>query len=162
MATRNSSFVQAIRDEGIHENQAHHRQETFLNVNAQYVHFLRHVPSLLDLSKFDVSDDEWQKGVENTIDQIKKRSLPMTDVSCFLYLYDRITGKKGDIRMRHVFIDEIQDYTAYQLAYLKTEFPRARFTMLGDLNQAIFTKTATACCLSFRRCLTRTGPTWFS
>ncbi len=42
--------------------------------------------------------------------------------------------------MRHVFIDEIQDYTAYQLAYLKTELPRARFTMLGDLNQAIFTK----------------------
>lgn len=115
-------------------------RKRFLNVNAQYVHFLRHVPSLLDLSKFDVSDDEWQKGVENTIDQIKKRSLPMTDVSCFLYLYDRITGKKGDIRMRYVFIDEIQDYTAYQLAYLKTEFPRAHFTMLGDLNQAIFTK----------------------
>lgn len=42
--------------------------------------------------------------------------------------------------MRYVFIDEIQDYTPYQLAYLKDSFPRAKFTLLGDLNQAIFTK----------------------
>ncbi len=42
--------------------------------------------------------------------------------------------------MRYVFIDEIQDYTPFQLAYLKFSFPRAKFTLLGDLNQAIFTK----------------------
>jgi DNA helicase-2/ATP-dependent DNA helicase PcrA len=42
--------------------------------------------------------------------------------------------------MRFVFIDEIQDYTPYQLAYLRYRFGKARFTMLGDLNQAIFTK----------------------
>ncbi len=42
--------------------------------------------------------------------------------------------------MRQVFIDEIQDYSAYQLALLKEEFPRAKFTMLGDLNQSIFTQ----------------------
>lgn len=115
-------------------------KKRFLNINAQYVHFLRHVPALLDLTKAGVTEEEWQDSVDRTVEQIRNRSLPMTDVSCFLYLYDRITGKKGDIAMRHVFIDEIQDYTAYQLAYLKTEFPRARFTMLGDLNQAIFTK----------------------
>jgi DNA helicase-2/ATP-dependent DNA helicase PcrA len=40
--------------------------------------------------------------------------------------------------MRFVFVDEIQDYTPYQLAYLKTSFPKAKFTLLGDLNQAIF------------------------
>lgn len=52
----------------------------------------------------------------------------------------KVTGKKGERDIKHVFIDEIQDYTAFQLAYLKTQFPRAKFTMLGDLNQAIFTK----------------------
>lgn len=40
--------------------------------------------------------------------------------------------------MRFVFVDEIQDYTPYQLAYLRTTFPKAKFTLLGDLNQAIF------------------------
>ena len=51
-----------------------------------------------------------------------------------------ITGRRTDFEMRYAFIDEIQDYTPFQLAYLKYNFPRAKFTMLGDLNQAIFTK----------------------
>lgn len=42
--------------------------------------------------------------------------------------------------MRYVFVQQIQDYTHYQLAYLKASFPRALFTLLGDLLQAIFTK----------------------
>jgi len=55
-------------------------------------------------------------------------------------LYDMVTGKHGELDMKFVFIDEIQDYTPFQLAYLKDKFPRARYTMLGDLNQSIFTK----------------------
>ena len=112
----------------------------FLNINAQYVHFLRSVPELLDLSEFDLTKEEWEQGIDQTIKLLKERRLSLTDVTPYLYLYDRITGKKGDREIKQVFIDEIQDYTAYQLAYLKTEFPRAKFTMLGDLNQAIFTK----------------------
>ena len=50
-----------------------------------------------------------------------------------------ITGKRGQRDIRYVFVDEVQDYDAYQLAYLKYRFPRAKFTLLGDLNQAIFT-----------------------
>jgi len=50
--------------------------------------------------------------------------------------------------MRYAFIDEIQDYTPFQLAYLKYNFPRAKFTMLGDLNQAIFTKDESKTLLS--------------
>ena len=46
----------------------------------------------------------------------------------------------------------IQDYTAFQLAYLKVEFPRAKFTMLGDLNlwQILdrFLDFISFCCLS--------------
>ena len=40
--------------------------------------------------------------------------------------------------IKFVFIDEIQDYSAQQIRYLKSLFPNSRFTMLGDLNQAIF------------------------
>ncbi len=50
-----------------------------------------------------------------------------------------MTGKRGDKDIRYLFIDEVQDYSAFQLAFLKFSFPRARFTLLGDLNQAIFT-----------------------
>ncbi len=50
-----------------------------------------------------------------------------------------MTGKRGDKDIRYLFIDEVQDYSAFQLAFLKFSFPRAKFTLLGDLNQAIFT-----------------------
>lgn len=112
----------------------------FLNINSQYVQFLRAVPELISLEDFDLTKDEWQQGIDQTIQMLRERRLSITDVTAYLYLYDRITGKKGERDIKHVFIDEIQDYTAYQLAYLKAEFPRAKFTMLGDLNQAIFTK----------------------
>ncbi len=112
----------------------------FLNINAQYVHFLRSVPEMLELSEFKLTKTAWEAGIEKTISMLKQRRLSLTDVTPYLYLYDRITGKKGERDIKHVFIDEIQDYTAFQLAYLKVEFPRAKFTMLGDLNQAIFTK----------------------
>lgn len=116
------------------------RRGWFFNLNSQFVHFMRHLPSLISLDKYGLTDDEWQASVDQSIDNIKHGRLAMGDVTPYLYLYDRITGKRGNTDMRYVFIDEIQDYTACQLAYLKTKFPRAKFTLLGDLNQAIFTR----------------------
>lgn len=112
----------------------------FLSINKQFVHFMRNIPELVDLAKFDLTLEQWNDDVDMTISRLKNHKLTIADVTIYLYLYDLITGKRGEVDIKHVFIDEIQDYTAYQLAYLKFGFPRAKFTMLGDLNQAIFTK----------------------
>ena len=112
----------------------------FININRQYYDFLKAVPQLMKLDKYQITADEWQTHTEKVKQELIKRQLSMTNTTAYLYLYDLITGKRGNNDIKHVFIDEIQDYTAYQLAYLKTDFPRAHFTMLGDLNQAIFTK----------------------
>lgn len=102
--------------------------------------FLRAVPKMMDLGKWDIDEAEWMKHVEEVKENFKSHNIAMNDVSAYLYLYDLITGRRTDFEMRYAFIDEIQDYTPFQLAYLKYNFPRAKFTMLGDLNQAIFTK----------------------
>lgn len=112
----------------------------FININGQYVHFLRHLPDLLDVTAYGLSADSWQETVDQTVASMKAGKISLTDVTAYLYLFDHIIGKRGDLDMRQVFIDEIQDYSAYQLALLKEDFPRARFTMLGDLNQSIFTQ----------------------
>ena len=122
---------------GVHKRILHNH---FLNMRAQYLSFLRAVPKMVDLSKWDIDEDEWMKHVEDVKDNFKKHDIAMSDVSAYLYLYDLVTGRRTDFEMRYTFIDEIQDYTPFQLAYLKYNFPRAKFTMLGDLNQAIFTK----------------------
>ncbi|CAH0418913.1 RNA polymerase recycling motor HelD [Periweissella ghanensis] len=112
----------------------------FINVNAQFAAFLRSVPKMTDLSKWDISATDWEASVERTVTEFKTKQMTLADVSTYLYLYDLITGKHGERDIRFVFIDEIQDYSAFQLAFLKFSFPKAKFTMLGDLNQAIFTK----------------------
>ena len=122
---------------GVHKRILHNH---FFNMRAQYLSFLRAVPKMVDLSKWDIDEDEWMKHVEEVKANFKSHDIAMSDVSAYLYLYDLVTGRRTDYEMRYAFIDEIQDYTPFQLAYLKYNFPRAKFTMLGDLNQAIFTK----------------------
>lgn len=116
------------------------RHNNFINMPAQYLSFLRAIPKLTDLHKWHITEEEWVQHVAKVKDNFKDHNLKMNDASAYLYLYDLITGRRTDYEMRYAFIDEIQDYTPFQLAYLKYNFPRAKFTMLGDLNQAIFTK----------------------
>lgn len=123
-------------------------QNRFLNIRAQYLRFLHAVPKLIDLSKWDIREEEWDAHIENVKERFKAGRIKMADISPYLYLYDLVTGRRTDYEMRYAFIDEIQDYTPFQLAYLKYNFPRAKFTMLGDLNQAIFTKDESKTLLS--------------
>lgn len=64
--------------------------------------------------------------------------LSYEDVTPYLYIKDQIEGRKANPVIRYLFIDEAQDYSPFQLAFLKELFPHARMTLLGDLNQAIY------------------------
>ena len=112
----------------------------FLSINNQYVHMLRQMPERLDLAHYQLTLADWQASVDATVAALRDHQMQLLDTTPYLYLYDKMAGKAGERDMRYVFLDEIQDYNAFQLAFLKATFPRARFTMLGDLNQAIFTK----------------------
>ena len=112
----------------------------FININKQFVHFLQAVPTMVDLTKYEITNEDWINGIQETVAEMKNSHLLLADMTPFIYLFDLIKGSHGERDIRFVFIDEIQDYTPFQLAFLKYSFPKARFTMLGDLNQAIFTK----------------------
>lgn len=112
----------------------------FLNVAANYLNFLKAVPQITDLSKWDITEEQWKNYVDNFVKSFTNKQISMNNLSPYLYLYDLVTGRHGELEMKFVFMDEIQDYTPFQLAYMKFKFPRARYTMLGDLNQSIFTK----------------------
>lgn len=112
----------------------------FFNISGNYLNFLNAVPKITNLSKYDISESEWQQYVERFTNSLRNKEMSMANITPYLYLYDLILGKHGELDVKFVFIDEIQDYSAFQLAYLKFNFPRARYTMLGDLNQSIFTK----------------------
>lgn len=84
---------------------------------------------------------QWLAIAEQTLQRLQNKEMPYEDATPYLDLKGQIVGQPINGDIRHLFIDEGQDYSPYQFAYLKKIFPRARMTVLGDVNQAIFTHT---------------------
>ena len=62
-------------------------------------------------------------------------SLRAEDIGAVLYLSVRLDSLHRDVRVRHIILDEVQDYTPIQLAYLAQAYPQSRLTLVGDINQ---------------------------
>lgn len=80
----------------------------------------------------------WEAISAFTLDKLRQMELAYEDATPMLYLKELILGFRSNTSIRHVFIDEAQDYSPFQLFFLKRLFPRAKMTALGDLNQAIY------------------------
>ena len=60
------------------------------------------------------------------------------DATPFLLLKELIQGFQTNSSIKHIVVDEAQDYSPFQFEFLRRLFPAARMTVLGDFNQAIF------------------------
>ncbi|WGV61272.1 RNA polymerase recycling motor HelD [Brevibacillus brevis] len=85
--------------------------------------------------------DKWPTVCEQTAERLEQQYLACEDIPPYLYLQERLEGKQTNNLVRHVFLDEAQDYSAFQFALIKSLFPRAKMTVLGDWNQAIYAHT---------------------
>lgn len=81
---------------------------------------------------------EWTfEQVEQFAQGHQKEQWALEDLAALYYLHAKIKGI-GDLwKMRVVFIDEVQDYSLFQLAALKAGLETDMFTMVGDLAQGI-------------------------
>jgi DNA helicase-2/ATP-dependent DNA helicase PcrA len=68
----------------------------------------------------------WQRG-----------QISFEDVAPLLYLMLRLGKIRPVSQMRHVLVDEAQDYTTVQFRLLSLLYPGARFTILGDPGQLL-------------------------
>ncbi|WP_027086940.1 RNA polymerase recycling motor HelD [Cohnella panacarvi] len=82
----------------------------------------------------------WPEICEQTTEKLSRRELFYEDATPFLYLQELVEGVRMSTEVRHVFVDEGQDYSMFQYEFLRRLFPRARMTILGDFGQAIFTQ----------------------
>lgn len=80
---------------------------------------------------------QWEGICAATLERLDRSELSYEDATPFLYLKERIEGFCTNTSVQHVFIDEAQDYSPLQFAFLKRLFPYSKMTVLGDLNQAI-------------------------
>ncbi|KAF1678389.1 RNA polymerase recycling motor HelD [Bacillus sp. SKDU12] len=75
---------------------------------------------------------------ELTRSAFAENQLLYEDAAPFLYMQDLIEGRKKNTKIKHLFIDEAQDYSPFQMAYMRSIFPAASMTVLGDVNQSIY------------------------
>ncbi len=80
----------------------------------------------------------WEDICRLTVKMLDEGKLYYEDATPFLFLVELIQGFQTNLSMKHVIIDEAQDYSPFQFEFLKRLFPSAKMTVLGDFNQAIF------------------------
>ncbi|NPC94154.1 AAA family ATPase [Bacillus sp. WMMC1349] len=89
----------------------------------------------------DLNRDDWNQICSYTNQTFCFTRLPYEDAMPFLYLKNQLKDGKKNTMIRHLFIDEAQDYSPFQFAFLKSLFPSSKMTILGDVNQAILAHT---------------------
>ncbi|AKG34564.1 RNA polymerase recycling motor HelD [Paenibacillus durus] len=82
--------------------------------------------------------DTWNTVSRQTMNTLADGNLSYEDATPFLYLKELTQGFHTNTFIRYVFVDEVQDYSPFQLEFMRRMFPRAKMTVLGDLNQAIY------------------------
>jgi DNA helicase II / ATP-dependent DNA helicase PcrA len=82
--------------------------------------------------------DDWAQICSQTIEQLENYKITYEDATPYVYLQDLLKGRKSTTGIRHIFIDEAQDYSPFQFALIERLFPFSKMTLLGDFNQAIF------------------------
>lgn len=82
--------------------------------------------------------EEWPAICQSTSQLLEEDRLYYEDATPFLLLNELIKGFQANRTIKHIVVDEAQDYSPFQFEFLRRLFPSAKMTVLGDFNQAIF------------------------
>jgi DNA helicase-2/ATP-dependent DNA helicase PcrA len=75
-------------------------------------------------------------------ESLSRKRIDHEDATPLMYLSEALEGfRRVEGSIQHVFVDEAQDYSPFQAAFLRRRYPRARMTVLGDFNQAIYVQS---------------------
>lgn len=74
---------------------------------------------------------------EMTLSNIENKFISYEDIYSILYMMVKLEGSKDLSYIKHVVIDESQDYTIFQYEIFKSLFRNSNMTILGDFNQSI-------------------------
>lgn len=89
------------------------------------------------LFRKDEAKEKIEEIWEYTKENLESDLLYYDDAIAAAYLYLKLYGINKYRNIRHVVIDEAQDYYPLQYELFRLLFPHAKFTVLGDMNQTI-------------------------
>lgn len=74
---------------------------------------------------------------ELTLNYLNNNEVKFEDITPIIYIRSSLEGFRSYGNMKHVLIDEAQDYSPLFYKIIKRSFPNASLTIMGDLNQRI-------------------------
>lgn len=74
---------------------------------------------------------------QNTLLNLKKNEIAFEDLAPLMYIQIKVFGIKEKCKIKHVVIDEAQDYGEFQFDVLKTILNSNSMTILGDIAQGV-------------------------
>lgn len=113
---------------------------TFIRYQHQYIHFLKAVPKLLSLEEFSINEDLWTEHIQQVVTSMAHKELALEDMDAFYSLFQLMHGPISSTKFKYICLDEVQDFSPFQLQMLKDFYPTAHFVLSGDLNQNILMK----------------------
>ncbi|CDF57542.1 RNA polymerase recycling motor HelD [Thermobrachium celere] len=84
-----------------------------------------------------ISNDAYEYLISTYIENKKSDLFEYEDLAPLLYIKYKTLGLSEKIKVKHIVIDEAQDFSVLQLHVLKNIIKDSSFTILGDLNQGI-------------------------
>lgn len=99
----------------------------FVNLNKMYLHSVTYQNDNLKTQTIQAA----------TTETLKQRILYYEDLAPIMYMQAVVKGLYTDNTIKHIVIDEIQDYSYLQLLTIKAMHPKAHYTLLGDKNQVV-------------------------
>ncbi|MEK8213326.1 RNA polymerase recycling motor HelD [Paenibacillus sp. FSL L8-0463] len=110
----------------------------FVDVKGLYSRLFTDRELMETLNNSNTLPEVWDEICRQTLESVGANELAYEDATPFLYLKELSQGFRTNTLIRHVIVDEVQDYSPFQLEFMRRLFPRAKMTVLGDLNQAIY------------------------
>lgn len=76
--------------------------------------------------------------IDNTLSNLNYGKVSIEDLAPLMYIKYKTWGLEEKINLKHIVIDEAQDFSLFQLSVLKEILNSSSLTILGDLCQGIY------------------------
>jgi DNA helicase II / ATP-dependent DNA helicase PcrA len=110
---------------------------TAINPLAVYRNLFADEDLFRQLATGTVIPGNWGEIRRQTLESFQNGYLPYEDQLALFYLQGSLEGFPAQNNIRHLIIDEAQDYTILQYEIFKRLFPQGAWTVLGDPDQSV-------------------------
>jgi len=84
-----------------------------------------------------IDEESWNYLSQSTLSNLQSGLAELEDLAPLMYIKTFVYGLEDKLKVRHIIIDEAQDFSLFQLYVLKNILNSPSFTILGDLCQGI-------------------------